>query len=253
MNTFEYDLVMEPRALLGLVVLQSDETIEQEARQVLPSSIDLLVSRVPSGAVVTPETLKEMEDHISDAAALFPHSAEFDASGYACTSGTSVIGPARVAELMRSTTSTRYVTEPVSALVAACQRMGLRKLGFLSPYVETVSDTLRAVLLEQSIETPVFGSFDEAEEARVTRIAAHSVHQAAVALSKRSDELDAVFLSCTNLRTFSVLEDIESEIGLPVLSSNLCLLQDMLLATGHGIDPAVLPCALTKHDGSAAL
>jgi len=36
-------------------------------------------------------------------------------------------------------------------------------------------------------------------------------------------EVDAIFLSCTNLRTLDVIAPIEERIGKPVLSSNLVL------------------------------
>ena len=48
---------------LGLVVLQVDETIEADMRQLLGDA-QVYVSRVPSGAQVTRETLAEMAAHL---------------------------------------------------------------------------------------------------------------------------------------------------------------------------------------------
>ena len=50
----------EPR--LGLIVLQADETIENEFRRIIPSHATLHVSRVPSGREVTTDSLSEMEN-----------------------------------------------------------------------------------------------------------------------------------------------------------------------------------------------
>jgi maleate isomerase len=96
------------------------------------------------------------------------------------------------------------------------------KLAFLSPYVEDVSSTLRGALAERGVDSPVFGSFDEAEETRVARIDGPSVIAAAKHLAGAGG-VDAVFLSCTNLRSFGIIDQIEAETGLPVLSSNLVL------------------------------
>ncbi|MEM9715241.1 MAG: Asp/Glu racemase, partial [Pseudomonadota bacterium] len=62
----------------------------------------------------------------------------------------------------------------------------------------------------------------EAEEAKVVRISIKSVVDAAINLGS-DPNVDAVFLSCTNLRTLEAIPKIEAAIGKPVLSSNYCL------------------------------
>ena len=167
---------------LGLVVLQADETIEGDMRRLLPAdagAADLLVTRVPSGRDVTTQTLLAMENEITAACRLFPEGRTFAVVGYGCTSGTSVIGAARVAELVRAGVDADHVTEPVSALVALCRERNVRRLGFVSPYIEPVSRTLRGVLEDHGIAVAGFGSFAVAEEARVARIDTGSVVAAA--------------------------------------------------------------------------
>ncbi|GAA6198856.1 Asp/Glu racemase [Aquicoccus sp. SU-CL01552] len=235
----------EPRThpVLGLVVLQADERIEADLRQLLPAPVDLLVSRVPSGLDVTPQTLARMEAELPRAAGLFPEAVGFDVIGYGCTSGAAQIGSARVAEKLRVGARAAHVTDPVSALVASCRSLGLRRLALLSPYVAAVSDRLRAVLAEQGIATPVFGSFAEAEEARVARITAGSIAQAARTLVAEGG-VDGLFLSCTNLDTLPMIGALEREIGIPVLSSNLVLAWHMLRLAGAP-GPAY-DCALAR-------
>ena len=229
MNDFTYSLIPDAqrKPTIGLIVLQSDETIEPEIHQWLPpSEFDVLVSRVPSGEEVTAETLAAMADHITHSAKLFPRSSGFDAVAYCCTSGTSVIGEERVAELVRAGCKTKGVTNPLTALVAACEKRNINKLAFLSPYIESVSRHLRDVVAAHGIESPVFGSFNEGEEAKVAWIDSKSVRQAAVELAS-SGEVDGIFLSCTNLKTYGLLEEIEKETGVPVLSSNFVLAEHL--------------------------
>ncbi len=220
------------RATLGLIVLQADETIEQDFRRLIPEpDIALYVSRVPSGLEVTGDTLAAMAETLPNAARLFPASVTFDVVGYGCTSGTSVIGTDRVAELIKGGCRTAHVTEPVSALVAACRARRIARLAFLSPYIESVSRTLRETLQAHGIETPVFGSFGEAREEMVARIAPTSILEAATALAAGGG-VDGIFLSCTNLRTLYVIDQIETATGLPVLSSNLVLAEHMRKLAG---------------------
>jgi maleate isomerase len=107
-------------------------------------------------------------------------------------------------------------------LIAACKHLSIKRLAFLSPYIAEVSDHLRTVLSDADVETPVFGSFAEAEEAKVVRIDAGSIIDAARDLCADT-AVDGLFLSCTNLRTLDVIAPLERELDLPVLSSNLVL------------------------------
>lgn len=211
------------RARLGLIVLQSDYSIEQDFFRLLPGGDTALhISRVVSAPDVSTETLAQMEQDLPRAASLFPQDAQFDVVGYGCTSGASVIGAQRVAQLVKSGCTTTHVSEPLSALVAATRALGLSRVAFLSPYVADVSDRLRGALATQGIKTPVFGSFEIAEEALVARVDAKSIFDAAVDLG-RDSAAEAVFLSCTNLRTLEVIADVERALGKPCLSSNQVL------------------------------
>ncbi len=225
------------RATLGLIVLQADETIEHDFRRMLPvNGVTLYASRIPSAGDVTGDTLAQMRDDLPGAAALLPRGLNFDAVGYGCTSGTSVIGAMAIADLVRSGVNTQEVTEPVTALIAACSALNLRRLAFLSPYIAEVSAVMRNTLADHGVASPVFGSFDEAVEARVARIDGASVIAAATALAAEGG-VDGLFLSCTNLRTLDVIAPIEEETGLPVLSSNQVLAWHMARLTGVSLAP----------------
>lgn len=221
MTVYNYTLAPNNTPPLGLIVLKTDETIERDMRRLLGDAAPY-ISRVPSAAEVTSETLQQMADEISGAASLLPDALEFGAIGYGCTSGTAQIGPDQIAALVRAGATTNGVSEPVSALVAACKTLGIKRLAFLSPYIAEVSDRLRDVLDVAGVQTPVFGSFAEATEAKVVRISGPSIITAARDLCAKAD-VDGLFLSCTNLRTLDVIAPLEAELEMPVLSSNLVL------------------------------
>jgi len=54
-----------------------------------------------------------------------------------------------------------------------------------------------------------------------------------LALKTLSPEADALFLSCTNLRTFEIIEELEDRTGLPVISSNSATLCAALRVAGY--------------------
>ncbi|MEM6887437.1 MAG: Asp/Glu racemase [Pseudomonadota bacterium] len=219
------------RPQMGLIVLQSDETIERDMRRLIPTDATLYVTRVPSAAHVSSETLAAMRRHLSTAAGLFPQTAAFSVVGYGCTSASAEIGSAEVAATIRRGCETGAVTEPLTATLAACLALNVRRIAMLSPYLPSVSDRLVASLEAGGVEVTGVASFEQSEEHAVACIDAASILAGAQALASNT-RADALFLSCTNLRTLSAIDTIEAETGLAVLSSNQVLAWDMLRHAG---------------------
>lgn len=233
-RAFPHGLTTHRPPQVGLIVLQADETLEVDLRRLMPPGLEYLVSRIASGDDVTPETLAAMEGELSRAAGLLPASARFAALAYCCTSGTAQIGAGRVAGLLGAAARTDAVTDPVTALIAACRHLDVTALTLLSPYMPSVSDRLCATLAASGIDVPAFGTFDVAQEARVVRIDGASIRRAAQTLAAQAPT-DALFLSCTNLRTLDLIPQLERDLGRPVLSSNLVLAWHLMRLAG--IDP----------------
>lgn len=224
------------RARLGLIVLQSDETMEYElARWLGIEGVVLHVSRVPSALEVTPKTLAAMADHIPASAALMPKDPPFAAIAYGCTSGATIIGETRVEELVQGVVGPIPVTNPLTAVKAACRSLNVRKLGFVTPYVADVSSAMRTALMSDGIEVSGFGSFEEGIERRVARISEDAV-LAAIETVAAMAPCDAVFASCTNLRSLGIIVEAERRIGRPVISSNAALAWHLQVLSG--LDPA---------------
>lgn len=208
---------------LGLIVLQTDETLETDFRHYFADhACPIYVTRIRSGPEVTHCSLAQMETDLSAAAELLPKGLSYPVVGYGCTSASSVIGSTRIEKLVQSTCNAAVVTNPLRALIALCKERNISRLAFLSPYIEDVSQTLRSELSKCGIKTPVFGSFGESNEANVVRISTASIVDAALALVEEGG-IDAVFLSCTNLRTIEAIEMINQATGKPVFSSNQAL------------------------------
>lgn len=225
MNGFPYDLApaIGTRGTLGLIVLQADETLEQDMRRIFANpDTALYVTRIPSGDDLTLDTIASMEAALPRAASLLPKAAMFDAVAYACTSGTTLIGAERVHTLVSSACATRQVCDPLSAAIAALHRLGARRVSILSPYIPSVATPIRSAFQVAGFAVPATLSFGVQQEARVARIAPASIAEATRHLATEA-ETDAIFLSCTNLRTLDIIAPLERELGLPVLSSNQTL------------------------------
>lgn len=208
---------------MGLIVLQVDETIESDFREAFRTSKNqIFVTRIPSGLEVTAKTLSSMEHHISASAKLLPQSREFSVIGYGCTSASAIIGSEKISDLIKSGCSTREVTNPLLAATEYAKHLGVTKLALLSPYIEEVNTPLRKAFEINGLSTEAFGTFGEGQEEKVARISESSTIGAAITLGQ-DPSTEAVFISCTNLRTFNCLDKISNKIDKPVFSSNQSL------------------------------
>ena len=213
---------------LGLVVLQAEETIEDEFRHYLRDrSVILHHTRIPSGQAVTHDTLTAMEADLGAAIGLFPVGANFDVIGYACTSASSVIGEDRVASLITSARPGVRPTNPATAAKAGLRALGIQRIAVLTPYNIAVTGDIVKMFEAGGFDILGVTTFDEEVEANVARITPQSILEAAVAAGEGGDT-EAVFISCTNLRCAGMIAAAEEQLGKPVLSSNLALLWHML-------------------------
>ncbi|WP_299818681.1 Asp/Glu racemase [uncultured Roseibium sp.] len=225
---FKLDDDTQRKKSLGLIVLSVDETIEDEFRPLFSrDDATLYHSRIESAPEVTSETLAGMKDRLADAARLLPTTRPLDVVGYACTSGATVIGSDQVAATLHSVQPGAAVTDPARAVIAALHRLNVSAIGVVSPYVAEVSDAICALLAQNRLSPVKVGSFGQAEEAVVARIALQSVEDAICAVGE-DPCVEAVFASCTNLRTLKVLERCEQRLGKPVISSNQALAWHMM-------------------------
>ncbi len=208
---------------LGLIVLQADETLEGDMRTTLRDDpTQLYVTRIPSAPTVTTETLGAMSTALEAAARLLPSSRPYRVIGYGCTSASAVIGSDTVERIVQNAAEVAHVTNPLRAAIACAAHHGISKLALISPYITEVNVPLRAAFAEAGLSTDVFGTFGEAEEAKVARIDAASLITSALKLGA-DKAVEGVFLSCTNLRTFGVIPHLSAQLGKPVLSSNQAL------------------------------
>lgn len=229
---FETDDGVGRLANLGLLVLRTDQTIEDEFRFALPDGVALYGARLHSPVEITPDNLRKMEADIAGTVGLLPD-VRFDVIGFGCTSGALVIGESQVARRVREAMPEVKVTDPVTAALAAFKSsLGAKRVALLTPYIATINHSLREAFIARGLEIPVMGSFNEPDDNRVARITAAAIEKAIIDVGS-SDACDAVFVSCTSLRVARIAERVEARLGKPVTSSNHAMAWHMLRLGGY--------------------
>ncbi|MEL7239043.1 MAG: Asp/Glu racemase, partial [Planctomycetota bacterium] len=155
---------------------------------------------------------------------------------YGCTSATLAHGTAFDRELAAKVE--RAMGAPTvtaaGALVAALDRLSARRIAFASPYVEALNDAAIAFLADQSITTiaraDIDATLDNEGQGALTPAEVMELARKACAAAYR--QLDALVLSCTDMRSVEAIDDLERELGIPVVSSNQALMRSALDVLG---------------------
>lgn len=143
---------------------------------------------------------------------------------YGCTSATLTHGPAfdaALSEQIAETCGAVSITA-AGALVAALQALGLKRVGFSSPYVGEINEQAVAFLAQSGVATVqradigrALGNYGQGE------LTPDEVFE--LALQADHPEAEAIVLSCTDMRAVEAVARIEATVGKPVVTSNLAM------------------------------
>ncbi|MEM9044446.1 MAG: Asp/Glu racemase [Pseudomonadota bacterium] len=222
------------RARIGLIVLASDWTVEGEFREILHPlmpKVALYQARIANDPIITPSSLAAMGPRLAETAATLLPGADLDVIGYGCTSASTVLGEEAVTAHIQHAKPGVPVTTPITAALRGFAALAIRRVAVLTPYTRDVNDVVLRYLTDRGIEVPVFGSFNEPDDAIVARIDRKSLTDAIMRLRDHHD-VEGVFVSCTSIRLIDAVEELEAETGLPVTSSNHALIWDCLRQAG---------------------
>ena len=229
---FETSQIIGSRARIGLVVLATDYTIEHEMRMLvnLPG-VDVYHARIANSPNISPDSLRAMEPLITATAELILPGDTLDVLAYACTSASIVLGTSTVAKNLNAAKPEAKTTNPAFAAFEAFAALGAKRIAVLTPYARNVNAMVQKSLEDVGFDVPVFGSFNEPHDPTVAAIDSQSL-KTGIARITEGQDVDAIFISCTSVRIVANLAAIETELDIPVISSNHALAWHCLRLAG---------------------
>jgi maleate isomerase len=101
---------------------------------------------------------------------------------------------------------------------------GARRVGVITPYVESLNDRIRMSLEADGLEVVGIHGMGIADNLAIGAVEPERI---AAQASERfgGADIDLLFASCTNLRALDARERIEQTLGVPVMTSNLAALE----------------------------
>ncbi|MGB3483777.1 MAG: hypothetical protein WBB07_16380 [Mycobacterium sp.] len=212
---------------VGVLLPATDTAVELELPTRLACRASVHVARMVLESV-TIEDLRRME---ADAAAQARTLAQLqpDLIVFACTSGTFVFGSEHEVELverLEQITGAPVITAARS-VVSALNRLGAQRIRLGAPYLPEIVAAEVDYLGAQGFTVVTSTALSIVEDEDTARLPTSALIDLVAA---RADDADAALLSCTNLRTLEHLPEIRDAVGLPVVSSNSALLDEILIA-----------------------
>ncbi|MBR0667574.1 decarboxylase [Roseomonas hellenica] len=208
------------RGKIGLIVPSTNTINEPEFWRLAPKGVTIHTGRATLLGKATEESYFRMAEAVKVAADDLA-TAEVDVVAYGCTSGSIVCSLQDiVADLQQRTKVPAIAT--AGAVVAALRALGARKVAVATPYVDFVNDSEIKFLKDYGFEvTSMHGlRLGETQEERrgIGRVPPEHVYRMALATDR--PDADTIFISCTNLATIDVIQQIETDLGKPVVTSN---------------------------------
>jgi arylmalonate decarboxylase len=108
----------------------------------------------------------------------------------------------------------------MTAVVEALHHLGIHRPAILTPYVDSLDALLAARLVADSIEPAAMVGLGEISNLAINSTPSQVAYRLAKKLWKETSDADGLFISSGGLATFDIIEILESDTGLPVVSSN---------------------------------
>ena len=239
------------RGVVGIGVPQANPIVEQEAFALRPAGLSLVTTRLTSDADDLAERLRDWLEDTPRFIARYDDLA-IDAFGIACTGSSYLYGPDAETELVaRHSKELGFPVVTAAGAIRECLgELGAHKIGIVSPYPDWLAARAQSFWAAAGFEVAEIRSVSLQGDNVHAIYELTSADALRVARQLDTGTLDAILFTGTGMPTLGAIEPLHADTGLPVLSSNLCLMSVLarrlgltekpLLALPAGLNPAVL-------------
>jgi len=212
------------RGKIGVLVPSVNTTIEMDFFRMAPEGISIHASRIFWGENpgANEHTLNESTKNIEPAVRNIA-SAKVDVIAYGCTSGSFFKGVGWDQEIINKIKN--YTDVPVvtasTAMIEALRILNIKKVCVGTPYPDEINKRLVNFLEKNGFSVVKLIGLDQPDVWDHAKVPVHEIYQ----LGQRcfDSEAQGVFLSCTQLRSIDVVELLEADLGVPVVTANQAL------------------------------
>lgn len=224
-------------ARIGALVPFTNTNLEQDLALLTPPSVSLHIARLggyDADVIPDEEQMAGLGATDLDEQLRLIQGATPDVVLYGCTSATLTQGSdfdRELAERIKAKSGAASVTA-AGALIHGLQRLGVSRIGFASPYVGAINNRAVAFFAEMGIQTVARADIgvvlDNAGQGALT-----PEEVTDLALRADAPQVEALVLSCTDMRSVEAVNRLEIATGKPVVCSNQAMMAQALEILGQ--------------------
>lgn len=237
------------RGRIGLMIPSTNTTMEPDFNRMAPEGVSVHSARLLTEREGTFEQLIRMEGEAEGAAAMLATCAP-GVIAYGCTSGTFVKGSnwnRQIVKKLSDKTGIPVVTT-AGSMVDALLSLNLKRISVVTPYVKKTNERLVKFVEAHGIQVLGLKTFDVLDMFEHAKTEPWEIYELARKAWRR--ESQGLFIACTQLRALDVLDDLEADLGRPVLSATQATMWAALRTLGVRADVQGFG-SLLRNPGSA--
>lgn len=218
---------------VGLIVPSTNTVMEPDLYRNLPPGTTVHTSRMLLEGSVTIEAEELMLDVYLPECARQIGTLMPDVVVFGCTSAGALRGPAYERELageISKTTGAPTITI-MGAVAEELNRLGVKSIAVLTPYSEEINDTIKESLETSGFAVPYINGMDVKGAFNIAAVSREEIVQY-VREQLDGVETDCLFVSCANLKSVDVLDELREVAGRPVVTSNQAVLEGVKRTIG---------------------
>jgi len=209
-------------------VPSANVVVEPEYYSINLKGVHFYTSRV-LGSSCTPQDLQIMSGYI-ERAALELSTACVDVILYACTAASLIKGIDWEKDLVKriSKISQTPTISTAGSVVKAFHFMKISKVHMFTPYIDEINLEEKKFLEQSGIDVLGMKGLGITKSVEIADVNPDLIFDEVVDLYKKDQSVQGVFISCTNLKTFPIIDKIENYLNIPVITSNQASLWSLL-------------------------
>ena len=206
------------RARLGFILMSTDLAAESDFFDMIPKDVAIHVTRLKTDDYTTNETLSKHIDYMADAASRIQPDVKPNVISYSCTSGSIVIGEAKIMAEIRKGAPYAIPMTLVTGVIDALRELQIKKIVVGTPYLDEINTKEAEFLYKKGFEIINIQGLNLTTGIEFGKVTPEFWKK--FALEINDINADAIFLSCGGIRSVEVIHEIESITGKPVITSN---------------------------------
>jgi len=206
------------RGKIGLIVPSANTVMEPEFNKMAPAGIATFATRMFLKEVRA-ETLAKMAEEV-DRAVTELSTAQVHVMVFGCTSGSLLKGPEwdkQIVSRMETAGQVPSITTSGS-VVKALESIRARKVAVATPYLDELNIRVKEFLEQYGFEITDTKGLGLSKALEIGNQYPETAHDLAKRVCRPGT--DTVFISCTDFRTIEIIEALERELRVNVITSN---------------------------------